>query len=371
MPAGKKHRPDAYDTVVVGAGPAGCAHALALTARGAHVLLAGPEPCHPPGTLELVDGRARADLGALGLLGRMPASSRVSAGTLSRWGTADFISRSSMLDPAGPGWIVGRDTFDAMLLDAVRDAGIRVAGERLVRPVRHAGGWMAVLSRSGQAVRGQRLAIATGSRGRRWISVRRPPDRGPYTVAITGWFSDGLSGLGDRLLVDADTEGWWYALGSPAGARVTYCLPASRLPPPGPARAELAWRSAAARASWVPSLDVTESGARRPAPVRLTTCAIPAGTTGLPQRPGLLAIGDASLSVSPLSGHGVALALHGAVLAAQDPAGYRGWLLHAALEHTAEEARLHAAARRADRDEPGQAPGPRCGTARFKSTPKA
>jgi hypothetical protein len=36
---------------------------------------------------------------------------------------------------------------------------------------------------------------------------------------------------------------------------------------------------------------------------------------------------DAALSVSPLSGHGVALALHGAVLAAEDPVRYREWLL--------------------------------------------
>jgi hypothetical protein len=36
---------------------------------------------------------------------------------------------------------------------------------------------------------------------------------------------------------------------------------------------------------------------------------------------------DVALSVSPLSGHGVALALHGAVLAAKDPVRYREWLL--------------------------------------------
>ena len=167
-------------------------------------------------------------------------------------------------------------------------------------------------------------------------------------MAITGWFRDGLPRLGDRLLVDAGPDGWWYALGSPAGVRVTYCLPASRLPPPGSARAELAWRTAAGRTGWVPSLDVTTSGTQ-PASARLTTCAVPAGTTGLAQRPGpagrpgLLAIGDAALSVSPLSGHGVALALHGAVLAAEDPAGYREWLLRTALEHAAEETRLHAA----------------------------
>jgi hypothetical protein len=46
---------------------------------------------------------------------------------------------------------------------------------------------------------------------------------------------------------------------------------------------------------------------------------------------------DAALSVSPLSGHGVALALHGAVLAAEDPVRYREWLLRTALDHAAEE----------------------------------
>jgi hypothetical protein len=51
---------------------------------------------------------------------------------------------------------------------------------------------------------------------------------------------------------------------------------------------------------------------------------------------------QAALSISPLSGHGVALALRGA---AQDPAGYRAWLRRSALEHAPEEGRLHAAAR--------------------------
>jgi hypothetical protein len=52
---------------------------------------------------------------------------------------------------------------------------------------------------------------------------------------------------------------------------------------------------------------------------------------------------QAALSISPLSGHGVAL--RGAVLAAQDPAGYRARLRRSALEHAPEEGRLHAAAR--------------------------
>jgi hypothetical protein len=54
---------------------------------------------------------------------------------------------------------------------------------------------------------------------------------------------------------------------------------------------------------------------------------------------------QAAPSISPLSGHGVALALRGAVLAARDPAGYRAWLRRTALEHAPEEGRLHAAAR--------------------------
>jgi 2-polyprenyl-6-methoxyphenol hydroxylase-like FAD-dependent oxidoreductase len=356
-----------YDAVVVGAGPAGCTHALALAARGALVLLAGPGPCHPPGTLELVDGRAAADLDALGLLSRLQAVSRSRAGTLSRWGTADFASRSSLLDPAGPGWIVDRNSFDVLLRDAARDAGIQITDERLARPHRNTGGWLARLSRSGRTVCGQRFVVATGCHGRGWIPVRQPTERSLSTVAITGWFRDGLSGLGDRLLVDADVDGWWYALGSPAGVRVTYCLPASRLPPPGPARAEVAWRAAAHQARWVPSLDVTASGTRRSAPVRLTTCVVPAGTTGLVQRPrsaeqpgwpersGLVAVGDAALSVSPLSGHGVALALHGAVLAAEDPLGYREWLLRTALDHAAEETRLHVALGRPDKAAPSAA----------------
>jgi 2-polyprenyl-6-methoxyphenol hydroxylase-like FAD-dependent oxidoreductase len=338
-----------YDAVVAGAGPAGCAYALALTARGARVLLAGPEPRHPSGTLELVNGLAMADLTALGLLGRVQAAGRLSAGSLSRWGAAEFAARSSLLDPAGPGWIVDRDVLDAGLRVAAQEAGIRVANERLARPARRADGWTAVLTRSGRTVHGRLLVVATGCHGRGWIPACPSAERNSFTVAITGWFRDGLPGLGDRLLVDAGLGGWWYALGSPAGVRVTYCLAASRLPPPGPARVGLAWRAAARRAGWVPSLDAASSGVRS-TPVRLTACAVPAGTTGLAGRlepagqPGWLAIGDAALSVSPLSGHGVALALRGAVLAAEDPARYQEWLLRTALEHAAEEARLHAAA---------------------------
>jgi hypothetical protein len=58
---------------------------------------------------------------------------------------------------------------------------------------------------------------------------------------------------------------------------------------------------------------------------------------------------DAALSVSPLSGHGVALALHGAELAAEDPVRYREWFLRTALDHAAEETRPHVALGRLDK----------------------
>jgi hypothetical protein len=65
-----------------------------------------------------------------------------------------------------------------MLLGAVRDTGISVAGERVFCPVRDASGWTAVLSLSGRIVRAQRLVVATGHHGRRWLpSARHGPER--------------------------------------------------------------------------------------------------------------------------------------------------------------------------------------------------
>ena len=96
-----------YHAVVAGAGPAGCAHALALAARGARVLLAGPEPRHPPGTLELIDGRAAADLAALGLLDRVRAARPAQRRDRIPLGNSRFRHPEQPAQPRGPGMDCG------------------------------------------------------------------------------------------------------------------------------------------------------------------------------------------------------------------------------------------------------------------------
>jgi 2-polyprenyl-6-methoxyphenol hydroxylase-like FAD-dependent oxidoreductase len=296
---------------VVGAGPAGAAAAIAAAARGEPVVWYGQPVCWPTGSLEVLSWYGVQALDRLGLAAEMRRHAVPCHGTVLRWGADGFQEWPSLLAPGGGGLIVDRARLDPLLASVAARAGVRREPFR-----RH-------------AAPGRRVVVATGRSGAglsRWGLSRLP---GRRLVALLARLDRPIPDLGQRLLLDQGRDGWWYAIGDGTATTLGYCTTAGQLPI-GAGRVAAAWAAACRGASdWLPD-------AARRAPVRVRPAG--AGRVDRPWPEGITPIGDAALALDPLSGQGLAFALHSGVRALDDD--YARWLCGVADEHAAHEASL-------------------------------
>ncbi len=348
MRDGAPDGPDDYDVVVVGAGPAGAAHAIELTRTGRTVALVGREPNHPRGTLELLSGRTRPALSTLGVLDTVLARGTECAGAVFRWGRGRFTERPGDADPWGGGWVVDRQWFDPLLRATAVGVGVHHLAATVSSIDSVGDTWrLYVTSTSGQedprhrvVVRAGRIVFATGRVGKlatRCGLERRVRHR---MVALTAWLPEPIENLGCRLLVDPSPHGWWYALGDEAGTVVGYVTDTDLLAP-GSNRVAATWSAALAETRWLPP-------ATRSAELVLRAGLV--GEVVVRERDELrgkpVPIGDIAIAADPLSGHGLILALDGAIRAARDPDGYPAWLLRAQAAHRSQERAVYGDERR-------------------------
>jgi flavin-dependent dehydrogenase len=350
----------ALDVLVVGAGPAGSATALALRQAGvARVALLEARPAAAAPGWRLGE-TATPDLPAL--LARLglawPEGHRRCQGNASAWGHPllldDFVRRR--LPPA---WHVDRALLDAQLRAAAVQAGALLLQGRSLGTLRRVdGGWRVALhtGRAGGAAAAGRADAAGGAgtwgaapvsdaalaRGpaaaatvtarllvdasgraavlaRRLGARRQAADR-QVALAAPWPLPDAPGGapvpgpahpLRERVLVEAVPEGWWYAapdaLGRPQLALMTDAELAPAL------RAPQAWWAALRRsqALW-PALAPWAPPEAVPAGLRPVPCAAHAACLDRIAGPGWLALGDAMMSLDPLTSSGLSGALRDA-----------------------------------------------------------
>lgn len=324
-----------HNVAVVGTGPAGTLHAARLAAAGARVIAIGSSATHRVGTYELLSGTTAAALARLGLLRAISGRAQRCAGTVFRWPDRLFRERSG----AGwnGGWVVDRHWLDPLLRDFAVGAGVSLlpASVAAVEPTRD--GYLLTCrsagARSATTVCADRLVLATGRASRLAIrcGLRRQGLR--PMVAITTSRPGPFPRLGPRLLVDAAVGGWWYALGDGTTATIGYVTDIDLLAA-GSDRLVATWARAAQDIDWLPTWARTAPLRGRPAGVQATE----------PRLGGVTVLGDAALALDPLSGHGMALAVTGALRAADEPDAYVEWLAEQRVAHDRDEVSLYAAA---------------------------
>jgi flavin-dependent dehydrogenase len=310
------------DVAILGAGPAGCATALALLGAGARGIVLIDRA--PPSAFRVGES-ATPDVGPL--LRRLGASSdlqtmghRPHYATISLWGgerrVDDFLRRG-----AGHGWTLDRARFDNDLRAFAVERGARlIAPGRLLAVLRREGMWrIAAEGPDGGEIGlcARLLVVASGRKSpldARLGATRRRLDRLTAYVAVVG-DAPSLSG---RVLVEATELGWWYATRLPDGRALIAFMSDDDL-----AREAGLPDVGALTRLWRQSRELRERTEEPQSGVAVAVCSA-ATTFRVPAcGRGWLAVGDSMIGLDPLTSSGIAAALADGIAAG---ATLMGWL---------------------------------------------
>ena len=290
------------DIVVVGAGPAGAAAAIAAAQEGLRciVLDAGSDLADQPG--ETLHPGAELLFRRLGVDDAIGAAAPIRhEGHWSDWsGRREFVRFGADENGAWRGFQIRRKHLRQILMRRVEEVGVPVRRGRATRPLLR-GSLVCGVETSEDTIGCRILIDASG--GSLW-SARTMHDpiehRSPPLVAWYGWATSHLATRFAQPILTFDREGWcWIAQ---VGENVC-------------AWTRLNFRSGGtARLQKPPLLDgFTEVGRERGADVTWRTVAAPA-------RDGVFRVGDAAGVLDPASSHGVLRALMSGLAAARNAA---------------------------------------------------
>jgi flavin-dependent dehydrogenase len=322
------------DVLIAGAGPAGCAAALALArfAPELEVVLVERTARRRPCDLEVLSPLAQPILAHLGCWpGFLEQGFAASHRTFGAWGAPAMQRREHLLDARGPSWRLDRPRFDRWLA-SVAGRGAALASASVLGVERRAHGWSVSCS-DGRSREARMVIDATGRAGlpgRRRLTPVRRLDRLVAACAY-GPLGDGPV----ELAVEPFADGWWYSLGvaeGEVGRRAVVCLTDADIARRLRVNTAAGWAAAVAQTRFIAGL---VGGGGFAAPV----LAPAAGQVAEPAaQDDLIPVGDAAAAFDPLCGQGVARALRSGVFAAyavtdrllrNDAAGlwrYRAWL---------------------------------------------
>ena len=289
------------DVVVVGGGPAGAAAASRLAMLGYRIVLVAGGPSrrarllhHLPPTI----GPLLAAIGApnaVGEAGGVPVPCR-----RVRWGTSLPI----VVEDRPPGALVDRAAFDAILVEAAWERGAIIREGHTVERARHraTGGWDLWLSTDvgGREIRARYLVDASG--GRLALGERRAR-WAPSTTALHGRWPI----AGDMSEVVTAAHGWLWVASSLAvgGGQALVVLFADSRSLVGLSSRDRSLRYAEVVRRSLELGDVDPSS--------LGSCDATPMWSPQPVGSDLVRVGDAALSLDPLSSDGVRNALQSAL----------------------------------------------------------
>jgi flavin-dependent dehydrogenase len=321
------------DVLILGAGPAGAALAIALCRAGVEKPLLVDRAnfdrrgfdCASRQQVSFRIGESAAP-GIGGLLRRLGLDDDLARrghlpclGTMSRWGGEAPVLKDFMIGGEGPGWHLDRSRFDAWLrAEAISAGALLRAPARLVALERRGDRWRVEI-RAGEAVLALEPRWIVDATGRPAAFARRVGARLmriDRLIAIAATTDAPGSGDPDEAgftgfsRIEATAEGWWYAARLPDGRRLAMLMTDADL-----ARAGGLTSTAGFRAAWA------AAGIARfaPPPRRAVPPAVlDAGSRFIDRAaaPGWLALGDALIALDPLTSAGLTGALEDASAAA-------------------------------------------------------
>jgi len=298
----------AFDVLILGAGPAGCATALALRARGVErVLLVDRAP-----PAALIPGESATPdiapcLAKLGLDGGLAhPGARPYHGNLSAWGGPPALS---LFGRRGRGWHLDRTVFELWLRrEAVSRGVVLACPARLDAISAHPDGWNVTVEGLGDVhacvvvdAAGRRAPLATRLGAKR----HKLDDLVALAARVPCMGHTGFEGFS---FVESFADGWWYAAHIPSGEAVVMLM----------TDRDIAGSYRDARAFAQAWRDTAELSRRLPPACRAAPRIFAAHGAFLGACAGerWIAVGDALMSFDPLASSGLSGAFNDAIAAA-------------------------------------------------------
>ncbi|QEL55968.1 NAD(P)/FAD-dependent oxidoreductase [Chromobacterium paludis] len=299
-----------YDALIVGAGPAGSATALALQRQGVETLLIDRPLAQPFRVGESATPDVAGLLERLGVRHDLTRHSPYH-GNLALWGADTPQLDHFLFRGRGHGWHLDRAAFDSLLRQEAMASGVTVLGDSGVDAIEPAagGGWKARVRSLGAVLVG--AAIDAGGRRSPLASRLGVPRRKLDNLVALACHAPANGELSGYSLVESAPYGWWYAAALPDGRAMSMLMTdrdlarALRLDQAGPFLA--AWRDSRLLAQRLPPPD--SASAPRAFAAHSGCAARAAG-------PGWLCVGDALMGLDPLTSSGISGALSDALAAA-------------------------------------------------------
>ncbi len=302
--------------LILGAGPAGSATALALLAAGVErVLLLDRDLARPfaigeSATPDVAQHLQRLGLACdLGALGHMPYYANCSL-----WGGGAPVLDHFIRRGHSHGWHLDRAAFDRWLRQEAAARGAHVLAPASVDALAPAGaGWQVTLAGAdmgagvARQVSARVLVDASGRRAALATRLGAQQQRLDTLVALAVHANAAGDALNGLSLVEPFADGWWYATCVPDGRAVVTLMTDHDI-----ARDKNYYQPEAYLAAWRAT---QELAARVPAPAQLPPSpaiqAFAAHSSFINRAAGRnwLAVGDALLAFDPLTSSGIAGAL--------------------------------------------------------------
>lgn len=305
------------DVIIAGGGVAGAAVAIGLQRHGLEVVLAEAQSAPAWRIGETLAAEARPLLQDLGVWqDHLQAGHLPSYGNVSCWGWESPVEHDFTSNPLGHAWQLDRPAFERMMLGAATKAGARILHDSPITSLeRKSGIWQ--VQAGAEQISAPLLIDATGRRAviARQLGIRRQSrDKlaAVYAIAKSSAGTDQDS----RTFIEALPDGWFYTALMPGGRRtLSFQTDADLLPPADQWRSPDWLREKLKAAPCLSRLFAAHDYQLADQP-DLTSAH--SGCMEQYAGTGWLAVGDAAISMDPITGHGLYKALLSASRAVQE-----------------------------------------------------
>jgi flavin-dependent dehydrogenase len=305
---------EAFDAAVIGRGPAGYATAIALRQRGFRVLTLGRTDLSASRWGETVPGSTAVVLSRLGLSDALdPMHHAPCVAHRSCWGEGRLRERTAMQNPHGGGTLIAHDRLIGVLDERLRSLDGHIGEGQVSDVMRDDGGYRLQIG-ADAFVHARAIVDATGRGARiaQRFGAQRTMACRLVSVGATFAASPGYR-LPVETLVEARPDGWLYAAPL-ANARAVVWWLTEKLPShlTRTERTHRLMREIGASlhiGAWLAEHRLTIDGSSVVRDASVSALDRNAGD-------GWLAVGDAAISLDPLSSSGITSALMGGLHAA-------------------------------------------------------